>query len=522
MRSAKRLALAAILGVGLFSLNNPVVADDAPTAADIKALLQRLEAAEKRNQELEKRLESIETSLPPKVGKYAEPMVPVSEQQVEPAAVTELDQRIGRLQAEWSAYKEEKAAEASSKEDEPILKLATQNFTVGVSGYTKLDSLFFAQDTENIASVGGINVDSLGFRQARFELSGTGWGNFEYKYEIDLAGARVEFKDVWAGLNDIPFFDEIVFGHKKAPFSLNELTSDKWITFFEPALPNLFVPQRKTGMYVNQRAEDYGWTLQYGVYRGGSDDNTAGGVQTDADAGWVSRVTFLPWYDEYSKRGLLHIGGNFGVAEPFDSVVSYSTKGELIPAPGSNESDAVHGDTFNQLNTGNIDANTVVLYGTEVALVVGPAFIENEFIFSHVNQASANGPNLNFWGSYVTVGYFLTGESRASFYDTPYGWFDKVTPIENAFFIPTCRGPQTGWGAWEVAGRWSYVDLEDGNISFAGGNTGAGTLSDLTFGVNWYMTPGVRIAFNYVHSFLFRQDVGSDMDAVGLRAQYVW
>ena len=53
----------------------------------------------------------------------------------------------------------------------------------------------------------------------------------------------------------------------------------------------------------------------------------------------------------------------------------------------------------------------------------------------------------------------------------------------------------TGRGAWEVAYRFSYIDMLD---SLA--DKGAGRAADHTIGVNWYLNPFTRIMFNYVHS----------------------
>ena len=60
-------------------------------------------------------------------------------------------------------------------------------------------------------------------------------------------------------------------------------------------------------------------------------------------------------------------------------------------------------------------------------------------------------------------------------------------------------GSDGGWGAWEVALRYSFIDLDDSAIS-------GGTLSDITFGLNWHPNPATRVMLNYVSANL--KDVG--------------
>jgi len=48
-----------------------------------------------------------------------------------------------------------------------------------------------------------------------------------------------------------------------------------------------------------------------------------------------------------------------------------------------------------------------------------------------------------------------------------------------------------GWGAWQVAARYSHLDLDDHNIR--GGNE-----DNITLGVNWHWNPNVRVMLNYV------------------------
>ena len=62
---------------------------------------------------------------------------------------------------------------------------------------------------------------------------------------------------------------------------------------------------------------------------------------------------------------------------------------------------------------------------------------------------------------YAFVSYFLTGENRP--YNRKMGVFDRVKPYEDFFRVRTCDGNVgTGHGAWELAYRFSYIDMLDG------------------------------------------------------------
>ncbi|MFM8220119.1 MAG: porin, partial [Planctomycetaceae bacterium] len=58
-----------------------------------------------------------------------------------------------------------------------------------------------------------------------------------------------------------------------------------------------------------------------------------------------------------------------------------------------------------------------------------------------------------------------------------------------------CEDEAWGWGAWEVAGRWSYIDLNSRDIQ-------GGRLNDATLGLNWYLTANAKVQFNYIRAFL--------------------
>jgi phosphate-selective porin OprO/OprP len=164
----------------------------------------------------------------------------------------------------------------------------------------------------------------------------------------------------------------------------------------------------------------------------------------------------------------------------------------------------------NFIDTGNYFTRDICLYGAEGALVLGPFHAETEYIAADIsadtNRARADGqPDPTFHGYYIQAGYFLTGETRP--YKKAEGVFDRVKPLK-----PYGQG---GFGAWEVAGRFSYLDLDDDRLA-------GGKLWDYTLGINWYLNNNVRLMWNYIRA---RLDTGpgarsdADADIFMMRAQ---
>jgi phosphate-selective porin OprO/OprP len=80
----------------------------------------------------------------------------------------------------------------------------------------------------------------------------------------------------------------------------------------------------------------------------------------------------------------------------------------------------------------------------------------------------------------VDAAWSITGESRG-YKNGNFGYLEPAKPfsLKNG-----------GWGAWELATRYSAADLDDG--SFQGGE-----LSNITVALNWYINTNFRILANY-------------------------
>jgi phosphate-selective porin OprO/OprP len=111
-----------------------------------------------------------------------------------------------------------------------------------------------------------------------------------------------------------------------------------------------------------------------------------------------------------------------------------------------------------------------------------------------------DNPNAVLNGFYVEGSWFLTGESRSSFYRTQFGSFDRIIPLNN-FSITGAH-----WGAWQLAARFSRMDTDSGAIQ-------GGRLDDITGGINWYLNPNTRVTVNYIWAHL--EGVGDSNIAQG-------
>lgn len=346
------------------------------------------------------------------------------------------------------------------------LETADKQFTFQVGGRLQNDWAFFSADRE-LQPVIGTLQDGTEFRRARILLAAHLYGRLELKAEYDFAGGDAAFKDVFIAWDGVPGLGAVRFGHQKEPFSLEEITSSKYITFLERGLPNLFSPSRNTGVVIQNTAagERVNWAA--GVFRE-ADDTGLG--QAEGDFNFTARVTGLPWHQDGGGR-LLHLGAAYSRQGAPTGLLRYRQRPEAHLATRF-------------VDTGSFATESQDLLGLEAALVAGPFSLQSEYISAFVDRPPG-AADPRFSGYYVQASFFPTGEHRV--YKKSSAAFDRLRPKANFF---DGRG---GKGAWELAARFSHLDLEDSNIQ-------GGELDDFTFGVNWYLNPNTRVMWNYVYS----------------------
>jgi len=329
---------------------------------------------------------------------------------------------------------------------------------------------FFDAQGEDSGQGSGTN-----WRRVRLALGGTIYERIGTKIEVDFAGGNAALRDAYIELLKLPYVGTARVGHFKEPLSLEQLTSDSYTTFIERSLMDAGAEGRNTGFMVQNAPLEQRMTWALGAFRQ-TDDNTGDGFSDDAQYNITGRVTGLPWYENDGEK-LLHLG--LAASQRFRD----GTTSRFRSRP------EVKLENPYYVDTGNIPADNAQVVTPELALVYGPFSFQTEYSHGFI-QGDHGQQDVDFYGLYAYASWFPTGESRP--YKTSEGIFDRVVPEHNF----DLKG---GLGAWELALRYSRLDLDDGDVD-------GGKLDDGTVGVNWYWNPNVRTSFNYVLAHL--EDVG--------------
>ena len=392
-------------------------------------------------------------------------------------------------------------------------------------------------------------------RQARLEVEGKLVNYWFYKFQYEFAAGNTSKVGAAGGIRDafvaLTYFEPITLqlGNFYEPLGLEWTNSRNTTDFLERAM--VFTgPLRHIGFAALTHGSN--WSLKAGLF---STSLAEGSLQPAAStpvvwgvpsqAGWVAtggsqyvdiagRATYAPVMTEDS---LAHFGAFGRYHRPNDSTAA--NDGVLTPGSGvKTESNILNENLLGtpDLSCGAISiagnppvagkcVRDVLVYGAEAAAAYGPLSLQAEYVGAHYDRnktaillanASGNfapgGSSLNFYGYYVYGTLYLTGESRASAY--------QVTSLNPATFGPIdIKHPLSagGVGAWELATRFSAVDLNNGpysgnyygNLLAAAQDNAAasaivansgvlgGREENMTLGLNWYPDPGFRVMANW-------------------------
>src|SRR5262249_994100 len=271
--------------------------------------------------------------------------------------------------------------------------------------------------------------------------------------------------------------------------------------------------------------------------------SSTGAFFGDGQWGWQGRLTALPLWD-CEGRHYMHVGLSGGWRSGVNNLAVSPIRTTQLRARSEQRDDVPAGgfptgDSNRMIDTGLLAAAHNWLMGLELLYVNGPLSLQAEYGFNWVADAIGAGPvglklnpafnpaqNYMFQGGYVQAAYTLTGENRS--YDKRLGrldsyYFGRRGRFTNAWFVRDEDGRlDWGLGAWELAVRYSYTDLNDGSgLTRVQG----GRMDGLSAGINWYLNTNLKVQFEYVYDHRYDLPPGSFAgytSGLGTRIQFMY
>ena len=493
-RAISSLALAISLGWALPA--------HAQSAADFSKMKAQMEAMQAQLDAMNSKVDTLEGQL--------------SQAQVEAQTAT--------AAAQSATASATKATEVATKAADAAPKVAWK----GAPEFTGKDGWSFKPrgrlhyDTGTIGTPGQLELPNLGFnsrvRRVRLGAEGAMPGGFGYKVEVDFANAGVSFGEVLLSYSPANAPLQVRIGNFDTMNGFEQTTSSNYTSFIERAAFNdAFLNSRRLGASVAFLTDNDDLRAEVGLFAAHSIDGSFDNNGLIAGA----RVVYAP----KALGGQLHFGANYQHRD-FASNVSGGTSvgvnmssinqlGRYRARPNSQLTD------IRFVDTGSFAARSDRIIGIETAAIFKSLYFTGEAqwlksdsyapnaialgsdSFSGGNVAVVPTSNPGFFGAYGEVGYFLTGETRG--YKRGDGTWARTKVLN-----PFAKG---GAGAFQLAGRFEYLDLADdallngptnnfttGVTSLAAANSRlgrGGTQTSYLLGLNWYPMDYVRFMVNY-------------------------
>ncbi|MGE0827782.1 MAG: OprO/OprP family phosphate-selective porin [Hyphomonadaceae bacterium] len=449
------------------------------------------------------------------------------------ARIQQLEERLAALEAQLTDLKESTSADAADvrriQTEAPQVQLQNGRPTIrtadgdsfAIRGLVQFDAAHYFDNDDNAA--GTDLASGTNFRRARLGVEGTAFRNWNYNLTGEFGGSASEsaqLNQAWIEYAGWKPFDNLSplrlrVGAWATAANLEDATNNTESLFLErPAAAELVraiaAGDGRTGVGAFLNGDRwYGSAVLTGAVIGAP--TTA---EFDEQTGYLTRLAFLPLRGETYG---LHLGANVsGVIDVADTGAGpTTTQGVRL-----RERPELRVDGTRFVDTGNIPADSVFQYGLEIGGFWKNFYAAAEYIDIEVARTTAGLADPSFTGWYVQGAWALTGERRQ--WSAANGGFQGIRPTNN--FNPA----ENHWGAWEIAARYSVLDLNDneGQAGFAtpAGGIRGGEQTITTVGLNWHPNRTIRFLLDYQWVEIERlngagANIGTEFDVLSLRSQ---
>jgi phosphate-selective porin OprO/OprP len=435
----------------------------------------------------------------------------------------------------------------------PTVTSADGRFSLSLRARLQLDAGGFNQssDVDDVSALHDVEFKHLGsgalVRRAYLGLEGAAFRDFWYEYRMNFGGDGFRIADPYIHIARISYnlgsyeagpLLRINAGLIKPVFTHNDATSSASLTFLERAA------------VVNVATETYGGgaprlgaelTFQQtdlfragdnlmvsGAFTGHVASKRASEISSDANSNGthlLGRIAYRLWSDGVSN---IQIGGD---------VSRVLTVGGA-PGPGGARSLSLQDEPEIQIDgnalvdTGPLPAKGGGLWGIEAAGNLRSVYFAAEYYeFSIERDTSCGGcvvaGDPEFSGWYVESSWILTGETKTYQANARNNGMATFANPEVAAPFDPYRG---SWGAWEVAARYSDLDLDWqpgalGTTCPVAGCVRGGEQKIFALGLNWYLSNNFRVLIDYMFIHVDKlsglgAQIGQDVTVLGTRFQF--
>ncbi len=409
----------------------------------------------------------------------------------------------------------------------PTITSADGNFKFAVRSLAQFDAAHYSVSPRTAANDLGSGAN---FRRARLGVEGTAWKDWNFGLWGEFGGSGGESAILnqayleYAGWKPFGLDEPIRFriGAWATPAGLEDATSNTEELFLERAAIAELVRGFATGdgrTGVGATARGPGWYAS--AVLTGKVVGVPATPELDQQSGYALRIAFNPIHGaDYD----VHIGANLqSILNPADTTAGpISTRAVRLQ-----ERPELRVSGIRLVDTGAIASDGLTAYGLEGAASWHNLYASGEWYKIDVNReavppaVSAFDPSFSGW--YVQGAWAITGEHHG--WTNANGGFVGIKPLK-----PFDRSKGT-WGAWEIAARYSVLDLDDhagvsGRAAPAGGIRG-GEQKITTVGLNWYPNSVVRFLLDYQWADVDRLNaagasIGENVHVVSFRSQYAF
>ena len=323
----------------------------------------------------------------------------------------------------------------------------------------------------------GVNI-----RRMRFAMKAIIWGHWGGEIDFDFGNNAVDIKDAY--IRYIGNNWQIKAGNFREPFSMETMTTSRYITFMERPYATEQAPSRHLGIayktYTNHiffEGGVFSSNLANDLIR---DQNKSKGT----NAGWSVTARFA-WAPIKKDKEVLH----FGIAGSYRTP-KIQEIGDPINSFRYGENAETEINRKKYIDTDWMeDCQTKILFGTEIAYAVKNFRVQGEYILTRIQKDKNEVPDgedkVKMGGFYVMGAWLISNGDY--YYNMADAEFSQIDFRENKK------------GAFEVALRYSYMDantFKDGSdIPYIQGGSG----ETYTLGLSYYFNYNVKLMLNYAY-----------------------